>query len=150
MLRTVWCVTKTPLGSSGNTRPDYQQLLSNIETLIWCESSQESSRGGAQAWRSGSRRHLNRRKPSTASADSPLAKARILSMRSASSTTALVRRLPQEKARSFLLHPTGRMTLPVWVDHVGSAGTRYETGDLSECDLAPPPIDHMPQIRPPD
>jgi len=31
VLRTVWRVKKTPLGSSGNTRPDYQQLLSPVE-----------------------------------------------------------------------------------------------------------------------
>jgi hypothetical protein len=27
VLRTVWRVKKMPLGSPGNTRPDYQQLL---------------------------------------------------------------------------------------------------------------------------
>ncbi len=37
--------------------------------------------------------------------------------------------------------------LPVWVDHVGSAGTRYAVGDLREIDLdVPPPIDQMPLI----
>ena len=30
----------------------------------------------------------------------------------------------------------GRLTLPVWVDHVGSAGTRYVTGDLDESPAA--------------
>src|SRR3989337_831422 len=30
VLRTVWRVKKKPLGSSGNTRPDYQQLLSGV------------------------------------------------------------------------------------------------------------------------
>jgi CRISPR-associated protein Cas5t len=32
--------------------------------------------------------------------------------------------------RAFLLAERGRLTLPVWVDHVGSAGTRYATGNL--------------------
>jgi hypothetical protein len=47
------------------------------------------------------------------------------------------------------IYATGGLTV-VWVDQVGSAGTRYVTGDLAECDLAPPPIERMPQIRPPD
>jgi CRISPR-associated protein Cas5t len=29
-----------------------------------------------------------------------------------------------------LLAERGRLTLPVWVDHVGSVGTRYVTGNL--------------------
>src|SRR3989304_2760646 len=31
VLRTIWRVKYTPLGSPGNTRPDYQQLLSPVE-----------------------------------------------------------------------------------------------------------------------
>src|SRR3990172_682598 len=41
VLRTVWRVKKTPLGSPGNTRPDYQQLLTGVEVLIWLDSSEE-------------------------------------------------------------------------------------------------------------
>ncbi len=41
VLRTVWRVKKTPLGSPGNTRPDYQQLLTGVEVLIWVNSSGE-------------------------------------------------------------------------------------------------------------
>src|SRR5437660_10681265 len=33
VLRTVWRVKKVPLGSPGNTRPDYQQLLSHVEVI---------------------------------------------------------------------------------------------------------------------
>src|SRR5580698_6611124 len=42
VLRTVWRVKKTPLGSSGNTRPDYQQLLTGVELLVWLDSSGET------------------------------------------------------------------------------------------------------------
>src|ERR671938_384409 len=31
VLRTVWRVKSRPLGSPGNTRPDFQQLLSHVE-----------------------------------------------------------------------------------------------------------------------
>src|SRR5438477_2346503 len=43
VLRTVWRVKKTPLGSPGNTRPDYQQLLTGVELLVWLDSSEESA-----------------------------------------------------------------------------------------------------------
>jgi CRISPR-associated protein Cas5t len=42
----------------------------------------------------------------------------------------------------------GRLTLPVWVDHVGSAGTRYCTGDLELGPLIEPPRERMPCIHP--
>src|SRR5437867_11183146 len=34
VLRTVWRVKSRPLGSPGNTRPDYQQLLAHIELAM--------------------------------------------------------------------------------------------------------------------
>src|SRR5262245_53811126 len=43
VLRTVWRVKKVPLGSSGNTRPDYQQLLSPVELVIWIDSSDQET-----------------------------------------------------------------------------------------------------------
>src|SRR3954464_657859 len=45
VLRTVWRVKKTPLGSSGNTRPDYQQLLTHVELVLWLDSSEEPEGG---------------------------------------------------------------------------------------------------------
>src|SRR5215212_7279620 len=45
VLRTVWRVKKVPLGSSGNTRPDYQQLLSPVELVIWLDSGDEAGTG---------------------------------------------------------------------------------------------------------
>src|SRR5919202_7012 len=35
VLRTVWRVKSEPLGAPGNTRPDYQQLLSPVELVLW-------------------------------------------------------------------------------------------------------------------
>ncbi len=149
VLRTVWRVKKTPLGSSGNTRPDYQQLLTGVEALIWFDSADEPRESGPT---------LEERV--TAAIQSPHAISRFGGL-SLGESTHLVdevcliddrtrARIQQAKPRSFLLHPTGRMTLPVWVDHVGSKRTRYETGNFEECDLAPPPVERMPQIRPPD
>src|SRR5262245_3129306 len=45
VLRTVWRVKKMLAGSPGNTRPDYQQLLTGIEAVIWLDSSGEVAAG---------------------------------------------------------------------------------------------------------
>lgn len=39
------------------------------------------------------------------------------------------------------------MTLPVWVDHVGSAGTNYVTGDLVVGPVTAPDVDRVPKIE---
>ena len=45
VLRTVWRVKSLPLGSGGNTRPDFQQLLAPVHLVLWLESSEELGDG---------------------------------------------------------------------------------------------------------
>jgi CRISPR-associated protein Cas5t len=133
------------LGSGSNARPDYQQLLTGVELVIWLDSTEE--------------------KPGTPNLEERVSQSLDPSRRglvarfgglSLGESTHLVDQVCafagdcQRGGQAFLLAPQGRLTLPVWVDHVGSAGTRYVTGDLVECDLAPPAIERMPEIRPPD
>jgi CRISPR-associated protein Cas5t len=64
----------------------------------------------------------------------------------------LIDRLPNRElnagVRLFVVRECGRYTLPVWVDHVGSAGTRYTTGDLELRQVhSPPSIQELPLIR---
>lgn len=144
VLRTVWRVKKTPLGSSGNTRPDYQQLLSPVHLLMWIDSSAEAAPLPLEA-RVGT------------ALDRPSSITRFggLSLGESTHLVDEVSRfepgqprfdaLPAEGA-AFLLADRGRTTLPVWVDHVGSAGTRFATGDLVRLPLVPPPLELMAQI----
>ncbi|MEO8679985.1 MAG: type I-MYXAN CRISPR-associated protein Cas5/Cmx5/DevS [Vicinamibacterales bacterium] len=142
VLRTVWRVKKTPLGSSGNTRPDYQQLLTDVRLVIWLDSSGES---GALL-EDRVRVALN----------SPVTVTRFGGLSLGESThmideVCLLDRVIErigKSGRAFLIAPKGRVTLPVWVDHVGSARTRYATGNLEESTLVPPPIGRMPKISP--
>lgn len=142
VLRTVWRVKKMPLGSSGNTRPDYQQLLTDVRLIIWLDSSEESGdqlEGRVQR-----------------ALETPAEITRFGGLSLGESTHLVdevtrwdrVRHLPTS-GHAFLIHPKGRLTLPVWVDHVGSAGTRYATGNLVERDVsAAPDPSMMPQISP--
>lgn len=142
VLRTIWRVKSKPLGSPGNTRPDYQQLLTGIELLIWLDSSQEVEDRLEQ------RVQLALQEPGSITRYGGL---------SLGESTHLVdevspldqahHRLSGRTGLAYLLAPRGRLTLPVWVDHVGSAGTRYVTGDLVErISVEPPDIGMMPQI----
>jgi len=160
VLRTVWRVKRTPLGSPGNTRPDYQQLLSGasaenpfIELIIWLDSSEEPSSAETLELRVAAALDPDRRDriarfgglslgESTHMVDS----VSLVSPRLASS---LNERVLSAGLRLFLLRNQGRLTLPVWVDHVGSAGTRYEVGDLVAAnELRAPLLDELPKIRP--
>jgi CRISPR-associated protein Cas5t len=53
--------------------------------------------------------------------------------------------VPPPGTRGFLLDAGGALTLPVWVNHVGMAGTRYVVGSLQALDAAPR-FDQLPRI----
>lgn len=144
VLRTVWRVKKTPLGSSGNSRPDYQQLLSNVELVLWLDSTDESPKDGMT---------LEHRVQKCL--ENPAEIDRFGGLSIGESTHLVNDVLPVERAhfstdrsgQIFVVDENGRLTLPVWVDHVGSAGTRYVTGNLQQCDpKAEPTIPQIPQI----
>ncbi len=153
VLRTVWRVKKTPLGSPGNTRPDYQQLLAPVELVLWLDSADEPKDGVTLEQRV--RTALANPKDvdrfgglslgeSTHLVDEVQLLEKYLQSR------RFQQRSPAPRGQVFLLAERGRLTLPVWVDHVGSAGTRYVTGDLEDMPLTGPPRERMPRIESPD
>lgn len=146
VLRTVWRVKKTPLGSPGNTRPDYQQLLAPVRLLMWIESAGET---GPTPLEQRVQQAL----------DQPASVNRFggLSLGESTHLVDSVHRFQAQHSRftdlpisgdAFLVAERGRLTLPVWVDHVGSAGTRYVNGELVHGPLTPPPFERMPEILP--
>lgn len=143
VLRTVWRVKSKPLGSSGNTRPDFQQLLSGIELVIWLDSTDEPT---------SSEPTLENRVRSVVY-DRQYANVTRFGGLSLGESTHLVDDVRPYSTtvplagRTFLLAEQGRMTLPVWVDHVGSAGTNYVTGDLKTGPVIEPDLQHLPRIE---
>ncbi|MFO0796363.1 MAG: type I-MYXAN CRISPR-associated protein Cas5/Cmx5/DevS [Gemmataceae bacterium] len=145
VLRTVWRVKKVPLGSPGNTRPDYQQLLTGVELLVWLDSSGETG-----PLRLEDRVRSALADPSGVSRFGGLSLGESTHLVDEVSPWDRVKaRFAAKSGRAFLTREDrrGRFTFPVWVDHVGSAGTRYATGDLEEVPLsAPPAADRLPVI----
>ena len=144
VLRTVWRVKRKPLGSSGNTRPDFQQLLTGNQVVLWLDSSDESSSSALT---------LEKRVRSLVYDRQYAAVSRFGGL-SLGESTHLVdevspfRSSPDTRGRTFLLSKTGRITLPVWVDHVGSAKTNFVTGDLQAGSIAEPELWQLPRIEP--
>lgn len=146
ILRTVWRVKSKPLGSSGNSRPDYQQLLANVRLVMWIDSSDE-----------GDMKESLESRLKTALSPSERGSIECFGGLSLGESTHLVDEVSlieridvdanSDKVRLFVVRDRGRYTLPVWVDHVGSAGTRYATGDLEVREpRTAPSIAEMPMI----
>ncbi len=151
VLRTVWRVKKTPLGSSGNTRPDYQQLLSQLELLVWLDSSGEQVAEATLEQRV----HAALENPASVNRFGGLSLGE--SSHLVDEVTPVDRyfrsdhyrsRQPEPRCRAYLTAERGRLTLPIWVDHVGSSGTVFVLGDLVDMPLVAPPLERMPTIRP--
>lgn len=144
VLRTFWQIKKRsiPQGSGANAGPDFHQLVVSADLVVFCDSSEE--RGGASPLEERLRAALNR--------PDSVERAGAWSL---GESTHLVNDLwllpaahPPGRCRVFLAAEHGRLTLPVWVDHVGFAGTRHVVGDLVELDRAPEAT-RVPRIEPP-
>lgn len=154
VLRTVWRVKSRPLGSPGNTRPDYQQLLTGalrrhpfVELAVYLDSGEEAD--ATPTLEDRVRVALDRSRRGTVARFGGL---------SLGESTHLVDSVsvadPASLAaggfagqRLFVTNDAGRVSVPVWVDHVGSAGTVYAVGDWEpRDDLAPPAVGRMPAI----
>jgi CRISPR-associated protein Cas5t len=133
VLRTLWRIktASKAQGNEENARPDFQQLAIHAELMIWCDSADEPD-------------------PATG-LEARVRSAVALSVDrfggwSLGESTHLINDfwlrddgVPPSACRAFLEESDGNLTLPVWVDHVGSAGTRYTVGRLVELQARPDP-----------
>jgi CRISPR-associated protein Cas5t len=144
VLRTLWRIKdrKTPQGTGENARPDFQQLVIGADLVLWCDSSEEEPSGTT----------LEQRVESALRRPASIERFGGWSL---GESTHLIddawviddHALPRA-CRTFVLDSEGRMTLPVWVDHVGTTGTRYAVGDLRPLTRAPTSAE-LPRIEPP-
>ena len=146
VLRTLWRIKdrKSAMGAGSNARPDFQELLTGTELVMWLDSSGESPDLPMS---------LECRVNQALQAPASVRRFGGLSL---GESTHLVDeisifdpgRCDSTTIHAYLLNDRGRFSLPVWVDHVGAAGTRFVTGDLSP--ISPnyvPELDKMPVIQ---
>jgi CRISPR-associated protein Cas5t len=142
VLRTLWRIKKLPIGSPGNARPDFQELLTGVRLAVWLDSDGEVCPSPT----------LEERVAMALDHPEKIDRFGGLSLGESTHLVDEVGRLKDDEpgpARAYLLAERGRLSLPVWVDHVGSAGTRYACGDLEEVEpKTPPAVSRMPRIDP--
>jgi CRISPR-associated protein Cas5t len=139
VLRTLWRIKdrKTAQGNGENAKPDFQQLIVEADLVMLCDSTDEHTPGPTLEHRVRS------------ALDDPDSVERFGGL-SLGESTHLVNEVDRidtfpRVARVFTLAARGSLTLPVWVDHVGSAGTKYAVGDLVQLS-GPPKSEDIPTI----
>ena len=144
ILRTVWRTKskKLRMGDGNNRIPAQQELLTGVQLVLWLDSVDEKAAGPS----------LEQRVDSALTRPAMLERFGGLSL---GESTHLVDEVKlfygstEETGLIFVCADRGRLTLPVWVDHVGSQGTRYVTGDLLTAPLTAPDGTKLPRIEPP-
>lgn len=135
VLRTLWQIKslKAPQGNEVNAGPDLQQLVLEAHLVVWCDSSEEPA--GAEGLEARVVRAM--REPGSV----PRAGGWSLgeSTHLINDARLLEDGVPPAECKTFLCEQGGTLTLPVWVDHVGSRGTRYAVGELRPLSGTPRP-----------
>lgn len=160
VLRTVWRIKSKhhPPGGTGNTRPDFQQLLTGVELVIWLDSSGEQAAGPdletrvAAALDAAGRGGIDRFGGLSLGESTHLVNDVSLITPSLHDRLAAHLDTGRQVARRMSAAPQGNLSTPVWVDHVGSARTRHAVAQIvEEHQLQPPAAGEMPRIEsPPD
>ena len=144
VLRTVWRIKtkKLRMGDGNNRTPAQQELLTNVRLIFWLDSTDERGRSLS----------LEQRVERALTCPETLQRFGGLSLGESTHLVDEVKLFPgsEEAGSIFLCTDRGRLTLPVWVDHVGSEGTRYVTGDLLIVPTTAPDRTRLPQIEPPE
>jgi CRISPR-associated protein Cas5t len=126
VLRTLWRVKdrKQDPGLKENRRPDFQELLTGIQILVWVRTGRDAAQPALTT-----RLRAAMRDPSQVVRFGAL---------SLGESTFLVDELrparagERRQARPLVRSQEGGLTLPIWPDHVGAAATRWEHYRLAD------------------
>lgn len=132
VIRTFRRFKKKDFHDSSNSRPDYQELLSDIQLVIWVESGTDSGQPTLPE-----RLGLAFANPASVSRFGGLCLGESRDLVNA--VTLLPENYQGELLRWLVQDQDGLLTLPYWVDHVGSQGTRWLRYSLQEANQGQPP-----------
>ncbi|MBZ4421507.1 type I-MYXAN CRISPR-associated protein Cas5/Cmx5/DevS [Myxococcus sp. RHSTA-1-4] len=141
VVRTFWRTKnlKQARGNGENAGPDFQQLVIDARLVVWCDSSEEPDAAAGLEGR------VVRAMREPASVERSGGWSLGESTHLINDARLLPDGRPPSECRAFLCQPTGTLTLPVWVDHVGTRLTRFAVGELERlCDA--PELHRLPRI----
>lgn len=123
VLRTLWRVKdkKTGPGLGANARPDFQELLTDIRLSVWVRKGKEEI---------GMKRSLKGRLESAFSDPAGVSRFGALALGESTHLVDEIRPWWEGDPRQGRLlvqdREAGTLTLPIWPDHVGAKGTRWD------------------------
>lgn len=134
VLRTLWRVkdAKSGPGQGNNKRPDFQELLSNMKLSVWVRRGNEKNEA----------KTLLERLEGALVCPESVVRHGGLSLGESTHLVDEVRRWQAKDSklgRVLLSDDQGDLSLPVWPDHVGSAGTRWAQFRLQETSITAQP-----------
>jgi CRISPR-associated protein Cas5t len=140
VLRKIRRFKQEDLTSPENSRPDYQEILTEIEMLVWIDASQDKSEP-----------NLSQRIQQGIEDPSSIDRFGSLCLGESSHLVDSIDLLPNSyeggKLQWLVRDRFGWLTLPYWVDHVGSTGTRWERYKILESDQKEPREESWTRIQ---
>ena len=131
VIRTFRRVKMRDIHHSSNARPDYQELLTNVEFAVWVRAGTDKATPTLPE-------RLQQAFIDPASVNRfgglCLGESRDL----VNAITPLAENYHGESVRWLVRDEDGSLTLPYWVDHVGSQGTRWQRYVLQESQVWQP------------
>jgi CRISPR-associated protein Cas5t len=132
VIRTFRRVKMRDIHNSSNTRPDYQELLTNVEFVVWVSVGTDKATPTLPE-------RLQQAFIDPASVNRFGALCLGESRDLVNAVTLLAENHRGESLRWLVGDEDGSLTLPYWVDHVGSQGTRWQRYVLQESQAWQPP-----------
>jgi CRISPR-associated protein Cas5t len=131
VIRTFRRLKKNDIHHRSNSRPDYQELLANIELVVWLTRGEDKATPSLperlyQAFNNPA--SINR------FGGLSLGESRYL----VNAVTLLPENHYEESLHWLVQDENSWLTLPCWVDHVGSKGTLYQRYTLQESQICQP------------
>jgi CRISPR-associated protein Cas5t len=149
VLRTFRRIKKKPVSYPANARPDFQEVLTGLCLAIWIDSDAER----------GQRSTLIERVQAAFRSPNMVERFGGLSLGESRDLVDSVSLLSEQAPRSSLYSTgtscvwlrrdeIGPLTMPYWVDHIGSAKTLWASYRLTEGRMAEPDADCWTEIVP--
>ena len=140
LLRKIRRFKKPNLNDSSNSIPEHQEILTDIKFIVWVESTDEEVKPTLAE------------RIEQAKVEPRLVKRFGCLYLGESNDLVNSVKLPSERhlnqiERWLVQDETGKMTLPYWVDHVGSRGTKRQRYSLQELNVNFPPNRSWTVIR---